>query len=222
MRNWPRWLVFGGLTLTGFAAIHQGWLGLLTDKDMVASYVHGHGVPGLAVITLAGAVFTGVGAPRQILAFVLGYALDGFNGTLLSTLSTALGASGCFVIARWLLRAELVQRFGRRMGQFDNLFRQQTVLKVLMIRLLPVGSNLVTNLVAGCSEIGFTPFLAGSVLGYLPQMLIFALAGAGIGHADQYELLLSVVLFVVASVIGARLYHSHRAKALADPISGQS
>ncbi|MBW4935299.1 TVP38/TMEM64 family protein [Marinobacter sp. F4206] len=222
MQNGVRWLCLGMLAVVGFVCIQQGWLGLLTDKSLVASYIHSHGVPGLAVVTLAGAVFTGVGAPRQILAFVLGYALDGINGTLLSTLATALGAGGCFLIARWLLRSSLARRFGQRMRQFDNLFRQQTLLKVLMIRLLPVGSNLATNLVAGCSDIRFAPFVVGSILGYLPQMLVFALAGAGIGHANQYEFLLSVILFVVASLIGAFLYHSRKTRALTDPVSSQS
>ncbi|MBW7472037.1 TVP38/TMEM64 family protein [Marinobacter sp. F4218] len=222
MGNWLRWLVFGVLAVAGFVAVQQGWLGFLSDKNLVASYIHSHGVAGLMEIILAGAVFTGVGAPRQLLAFVLGYALDGLNGTLLSTLSTALGATGCFFTSRWLLRTSLTERFGQRMRQFDDLFRQQTLLKVLMVRLLPVGSNLVTNLVAGCSEIRFAHFLAGSTLGYLPQMLVFALAGAGVGQADHYELLLSITLFIIASAIGAFLYHSHRAKALASPVSSQS
>lgn len=222
MQNGARWLVFGVLAVASYVSVQQGWLDFITDKNLVASYLHSHGVTGLIEITLAGALFTGVGAPRQLLAFVLGFALDGLHGTLLSTLAAALGASGCFFTARWLLRTSLAQRFGQRMRQFDQLFRQQTLLKVLMVRLLPVGSNLVTNLVAGSSEIRFAPFLVGSTLGYLPQMLVFALAGAGIGHANQYQLMLSVTLFVIASLIGAYLYHHHRSKSLADPMSGQS
>ncbi|WP_203298943.1 TVP38/TMEM64 family protein [Marinobacter sediminum] len=222
MQNWVRWLVFAILATASFVSIQQGWLDFISDKNLVANYIHSHGVPGLIGVALAGALFTGVGAPRQLLAFVLGFALGGIHGTLLSTLAAAVGASGCFFTARWLLRTSLAQRFGQRMRQFEDLFHQQTLLKVLMIRLLPVGSNLATNLVAGCSNIRFTPFLVGSMLGYLPQMLVFALAGAGIGNADHYQLMLSITLFVIASVIGAFLYHSHRAKILATPVSGQS
>lgn len=222
MQNGLRWLVFGVLAAASYIAIQQGWLDFISDKNLVASYIHGHGIAGLIVIVLAGALFTGVGAPRQLLAFVLGFALGGVYGALLSTLAAALGAAGCFFTARWLLRVSLVRRLERRMRQFDELFREQTLLKVLMVRLLPVGSNLVTNLVAGCSEIRFVPFLVGSTLGYIPQMLVFALAGAGFGHADQYQLMLSVTLFVIASLIGAFLYHNHRAKTLANPVSGQS
>lgn len=219
MFNGSRWLAFAVLALVGYLAIRNGWLDFIADRTQVASYLHSHGIEGLLAITLAGAIFTGIGAPRQLLAFVLGFALGGINGTLVSTLAATIGASGCFFTARWLLRTSLARRFDRRMRQFDELFQEQTLLKVLMVRLLPVGSNLVTNLVAGCSGIRFLPFLAGSVLGYLPQMLVFALAGAGIGTADEYQLILSVALFILASMIGALLYHNQRARTLANSVS---
>ncbi|WP_372986277.1 TVP38/TMEM64 family protein [Marinobacter sp.] len=222
MPNQARWLFFAALALVSYLAIHYGWLDFLANENQVASYLHSHGITGFLVVTLAGAAFTGIGAPRQLLAFVLGFAMGGINGTILSSLATAIGAAGCFFTARWLLRESLTRRFGHRMRQFDHLFRDQTLMKVLMVRLLPVGSNLVTNLVAGCSGIRFAPFLVGSTLGYIPQMLVFALAGAGIGSADQYQLLLSVVLFILASLIGALLYHNHRARTLANSVSDQS
>lgn len=218
MFNWSRWLVFAVLVLVGYMAIHNGWFDFIADRAQVANYIHSHGLEGLMAIILAGALFTGIGAPRQLFAFVLGFGLGGINGTLASTLAAAVGATGCFFTARWLLRTSLTRRFGRRMRQFDELFREQTLLKVLMVRLLPVGSNLATNLVAGCSDIRFLPFLAGSTLGYLPQMLVFALAGAGIGTADEYQLILSVGLFIVASMIGALLYHNQRARTLANSV----
>ncbi|KAA1174375.1 VTT domain-containing protein [Marinobacter salinexigens] len=214
-----RWLLFGVLTLSAYLAIHYGWLDFLADENQVANYLKSHGKTGLLVITLAGAVFTGIGAPRQLLAFVFGFSMGAVNGTLLSSIAAALGAAGSFYTARLLLQTSLAQRFDHRMRQFDTLFREQTFVKILMVRLLPVGSNLLTNLVSGCSRIHFGPFLAGSFLGYVPQMLVFALAGAGIGSADHYEVLVSAVLFVAASLLGALLYKSHRARNLANSVS---
>ncbi len=219
MANRSRWLAFAALVVIGYLTIHNGWLDFISNQSEVANYLQGHGSAGLVVITLAGALFTGLGAPRQLLAFVLGFALGGLNGTLVSTLATALGATSCFLTARWLLRAPLSHAFGSQMQQFDRLFREQTLLKVLMVRLLPVGSNLLTNLVAGCSGIRFSPFLIGSALGYLPQMLVFALAGAGIGRADSHQLVLSIGFFILVSIIGAVLYHNQKARNLADSVS---
>lgn len=222
MLNGFRWLAFTLLVLAGYLAIHNGWFDFMSDSALIANYLHNHGIEGILAIILAGALFTGIGAPRQILAFVLGVSLGGINGTLVSTLATALGATGCFFAARWMLRASLTRRFGQRMRQFDELFREHTLIKVLMMRLLPVGSNLATNLIAGCSGVRFLPFLAGSMLGYIPQMLVFALAGAGFGNADEYQLFLSAALFILASVIGAVLYHNQRARTLATTVSDHS
>lgn len=217
-----RWLLFAVLVLASYLSIHLGWLDFVADENRVANYLHGHGATGYLVVILGGSVFTGIGAPRQLLAFILGFAMGGLSGTLVSSLATAIGAAGCFFAARWLLRDSLTRRFGHYMNQFDALFRTQTLMKVLLVRLLPVGSNLVTNLVAGSSGIRFTPFLVGSILGYLPQMLVFALAGAGIGSADKYQLVLSAILFVLATLIGTFLYYSHRGRALANSVSDHS
>lgn len=221
MRNPARWMLFTALALTSYLAIHYGWLDFLANENRIAIYLENHGITGFLLVTLAGAVFTGIGAPRQLLAFVLGFALGGIGGTLVSSLATAVGAGGCFIVARWLLRDSLTRRFGSRMGRFDELFQDQALLKVVMVRLLPVGSNLVTNLVAGCSGIRFVPFLVGSLIGYIPQMLVFALAGAGIGSADEYQLALSIMAFILISLTCTLLYHNHRARTLANSVSGQ-
>ncbi|MGC8119819.1 TVP38/TMEM64 family protein [Marinobacter sp. VGCF2001] len=217
-----RWLALIALLLAGYFAITGHGFGFIGDQRAVADFLHRHGLAGLAVITLLGALLTGLGAPRQALAFVLGFATGSIEGTILSTLATALGAAGCFYTARWLLRAPLLRRFEPRMQRFDALFRTGTLLKILMIRLLPVGSNLATNLLAGCSGIRFLPFLLGSVLGYFPQMLIFALAGAGIGQARFVQLVVSALLFALATAIGAFLYHHQRNQTLADSVSDPS
>ncbi|MET4025629.1 TVP38/TMEM64 family protein [Marinobacter sp. MBR-99] len=217
-----RWLSFVALVLVGYLAMHDGWFSFLTDQARVSDYLNSHGPEGLMIVTLAGALYTGIGAPRQLLALVLGFALGGLQGTIISTLATAVGAAGCFWVSRSLLRATLLRHFGKRLDRFDALFREQTWLKVLMVRLLPVGSNLATNLIAGCSGIRFVPFIGGSLLGYLPQTAIFALAGAGIGQTDATQIVVSIVLFALASAIGAFLYHSQRNQTLAEPVSDPS
>jgi uncharacterized membrane protein YdjX (TVP38/TMEM64 family) len=54
------------------------------------------------------------------------------------------------------------------------------------------------------------PFFAGSGVGYLPQTLVFALAGSGVNFNPAFRLTLAGVLFVVSSLIGVWLYRRHR------------
>lgn len=204
--RWKAPLLFLFLAAVGAFAIQQGWLDLVADQQRMASYLKGHGVGGLLLVAVAGALFTGMGGPRQMLAFACGYAMGALTGTLFSTLVTTVGATGCFLAARWLLRPVLLRRFERRMSAFDRMVAAQPFLKILMIRLLPVGSNLLTNLLAGSSGVRLYPFVAGSALGYLPQMLTFALAGAGLGGANEHQLLTGALLFAAVTLVGTLLH----------------
>lgn len=189
-------------------ASQQGLFEHVTNSNWVAHFIKAEGNYALMALLAVGALFTAVGGPRQVIAFVFGFALGGIYGGLFSTLAALLGCVLAFYTARLTIRSSLQRRFGHRLQKFEALIIHRTWLKVLMIRLLPVGSNLLTNLLAGATHISSGGFLLGSMLGYLPQMLIFSFAGAGIGLADHNQLWISIGLFIVSSLIGAYLYRS--------------
>jgi uncharacterized membrane protein YdjX (TVP38/TMEM64 family) len=208
-------ILFALLTAAGFVLIESGSLDMMTDQQELAHYVASHGWQGWLILVCVGALYTGLGAPRQLLALAYGFVLGPVWGTLLSTGVALAGAVGCFLAGRYLIRPYLVTRFEARMTKFDRSLEQQPFLKILLIRLLPVGSNLLTNLIAGASRIRIMPFVAGSAVGYIPQMLIFALAGSGISQARSLNLALSLLLFVVVSLVGVWLYRNRKNRSLA-------
>jgi uncharacterized membrane protein YdjX (TVP38/TMEM64 family) len=73
------------------------------------------------------------------------------------------------------------------------------------MRLLPVGSNSLFNLLAGVSTMRALPFFAATFLGYLPQTGIFLLAGGGVQLGHRTELWLGMGLFVLSAAVGAVL-----------------
>ena len=54
------------------------------------------------------------------------------------------------------------------------------------------------------------PFFLGSLLGYIPQTLVFALAGSGVDVGAAWRIGIAVALFLVSGVIGAWLYRKYR------------
>ena len=80
----------------------------------------------------------------------------------------------------------------------------------VLIRLLPVGNNFATNLAAGVSRVPALPFFLGSLLGYIPQTLVFALAGSGVDVGAAWRIGIAVALFVLSGAIGAWLYRKYR------------
>ncbi|MEQ9397068.1 TVP38/TMEM64 family protein [Haliea sp.] len=191
---------------------------MLANQTVFQHHLLEEGLWNAVLISGAGAIFTGFGGPRQLLAFISGFALGPAWGTVYATAITLSGAIGCFYIARLFLRSALESRAHQRMKTFNALTRDQPLIKILMIRLLPVGSNLLTNLFAGSSRIGAGPFLLGSGIGYLPQMMIFSLIGAGFGQASQLQFVLATCMFLVAAGLGLFLYRDHRNRILAESV----
>jgi uncharacterized membrane protein YdjX (TVP38/TMEM64 family) len=91
----------------------------------------------------------------------------------------------------------------------------------LVIRCLPVGNNLLTNLAAGVSNIPAATFIGGSFIGYIPQTLIFALLGSGVRVDPVWRTTISGLLFAVSTLLGWMLYRRYRVeKTLDDPENG--
>ncbi len=189
----------------------------------IDSQVRGQGVRGELVFLAVTAATTAVGFPRQLLAFLGGYAFGFVLGSVLALGGTLTGALLAFFYARFLGRSLLQHRLSGRIRKLDDFLSGHPFDMALIIRLLPVGNNMVTNLVAGVSSVAALPFLAGSGLGYLPQTLVFALAGSGVHFAPGLRLTLAVLLLLFSSLLGAWLYRRHRqAAALALDPDGDS
>ncbi len=191
------------------AALLLRELGLQLDQDWIDREVRGHGWGGGFVFLGAGALAAGVGLPRQIVAFLAGYAFDWWLGTWLALLATSLGCLLSFYYARWFGRALVRARFPKQIRRLDAFLGRHPFGMALLIRLLPVGHNLSTNLIAGVSGVRAAPFLAGSSLGYVPQTLVFALAGSGVHLDPTWRLTLALALFLLSAWLGLRLYRRY-------------
>jgi len=210
----PKILLRGLLLIASLAALgflfKTTALGDFLDKAWIDSKVRGHGLAGSILFVAAGAAFTGVGLPRQGLSFLGGYAFGFVAGTALALLSTVAGCGAAFYYARFLGRQPVLARFPQRIAKIDAFLRKNPLSMTLLIRLVPVGSNLIVNLGAGVSGIGAARFLAGSAIGYLPQTMVFTLLGSGINVEPSFRISLSIVLFVVSAVLGVWLYRKCR------------
>ncbi|MCL1138273.1 TVP38/TMEM64 family protein [Shewanella pneumatophori] len=187
-------------------AFKQGIFSSFTDTNWLADYLAEQGNKGLLVLFLVGAAYTSVGGPRQFMAFAFGFALGGIKGALIGSLSALLGCVITFYFARFVFRDSLKKRFQSKLTSLENLIVHRTILKMIMIRILPLSSNFLTNLAAGSTHISAWRFFIGSGIGFIPQMMVFSFAGAGLGLSDNTSLLISGGLFVCASIIAFYLY----------------
>ncbi|XPV77158.1 MAG: TVP38/TMEM64 family protein [Desulfovibrio sp.] len=198
-------------TLGGIAYAFQ-FMGVkeLLEPEWFDAHIHGKGMMGIMIYLGLSGAFIAVGMPRQLISFMAGYAFGPILGTLLGALGTTVGSAISLFYGRFIARSFVAKYTGKRMEKVENFIRRSPFNMALVIRFMPVGSNLLTNLAVGVSNISAGSFLAGSFLGFIPQTLVFALFGSGINVSSNMQLVLSVVLFVISSVIGVWMYRRYR------------
>ena len=121
------------------------------------------------------------------------------------------GCTADFLWARLIARDWAVRRTRGRLAQLDRQISRHPFSATLTLRLLPVGSNLLLNLLAGVSAVAAGPFLLASAAGYVPQTLVFALLGSGVRVGHTVQLGLAMTLFLLSGLLGVWLLRQVRA-----------
>lgn len=168
---------------------------------------------------LAATLACAVGAPRQAAAFAAGYAFGFWEGAGLAWLAAALACAADFYWARLIARDWVRRRTRGRVVRADRFLAAHPFSATLALRLFPLGNNLALNLAAGVSAVATVPFLAASLVGYLPQTAIFALLGNGIHVTRTAQISVGVALFAVSGGIGGVLLRQFRGAISADALS---
>lgn len=211
----PRQLLRGLALIATLAII--GWamerigISRFLDTGWVDGQVRGQGVAGIGLFLLVGAIAVAIGVPRQAVCFLAGYAAGLVEGAALALAATILGSAVAFFYARLIGRDFVRRRLGERARRVDEFLGRNTFATVVAIRFLPVGNNLLTNLVAGISAVPAVPFLLGSAVGFIPQTIVFVLLGSGIRVDPPLRIGLSIALFLASALLGAVLYRRRRA-----------
>jgi uncharacterized membrane protein YdjX (TVP38/TMEM64 family) len=194
------------LLLLGVAGAMAG-VHLLTGNHLALLDTHRDPL-GMGLFILLGAAACAFGLPRQLVASAAAASFGLWGGVAVALAAQFIGCTADFFWARFIGRAWTQRRIKGRLVQADEFFTARPVSTTLMLRLFPVGNNLAVNLLAGVSNVSAVPFFAGSLLGYVPQTLIFALAGTG----RSMHLWIGLELFVLSTMLGLWLAKRHRAR----------
>lgn len=197
-------LAAAGLLLKEF-----GIAGML-DEAWIDTHVRQNGIEGDLIFIAVASILAAGGFPRQILSFLAGYAFGLSEGFLFALIASGIGCTLAFLVSRYIARALVVERLPARFKRVDAFLSDNTFVATLLIRFLPFGNNMATNLAAGLSRARGTHFISASILGYIPQTLVFALLGSGITLDPELRISLSVVLFAAASIFGVYLFRKYR------------
>jgi uncharacterized membrane protein YdjX (TVP38/TMEM64 family) len=205
----PGLLVLAALIAVG-VIVERGVSGGLLSQDWIDREVRGRGVAGQLLFVAAGALATALAVPRNVVSFLGGYAFGLAQGMLLALFAEGIGCVLTFCCARAFARRHVTRRLGERARRIEDFLAANPFSMTLLVRLLPVGNNFLTNVAAGVSRVRALPFLLGSLLGYLPKIFVFALAGSGVDTGAHLRVALAVVVFMISGAIGIWLYRRYR------------
>ncbi|MBA5728028.1 TVP38/TMEM64 family protein [Bombella mellum] len=167
----------------------------------------------LHVLPLA-VLYCAFGLPRQALCFVLGAGFGVGTGLVEASLAYGAGALLGYGWGRFWWRGRTFR--DGPLSWFIRAGRRAPFRTVLSARLLPVGSALLVSVSSGMAGLAAGRFALATMLGGLPQNLVFLLAGSGVELRHGWALVAAAMLVLVSAGLGCwvlRGFHREMRKA---------
>ena len=163
------------------------------------------------VFLLAGAALISLGVPRSLVSILGGVVFGLWLGIVLALAAALLGSVAIFSLTRVLGRPLFKQKIGAYQKIIAQYSKSNGFLLVILLRQLPLTCILV-NVLIGLAPITTGVFLLGSIVGLLPETVIFALYGSSL--QTGFVLRISVASFLlVLLVLLVRIYYQRSALA---------
>ena len=120
-------------------------------------------------------------------------------GSVLVVLAATLGSLGPYLLARYLFRDYLRNRYATVFKKVDQGMEQAGWTYLLSARLSAVFPFYVLNIVSGVTNITIRHYVSATFLGIIPATVVYSFAGSQIGTTTKVSELLSrgVVLSLI-------------------------
>ncbi|HCD7550644.1 TPA: TVP38/TMEM64 family protein [Citrobacter farmeri] len=141
--------------------------------------------------------------PGAALLTLLGGALFGlWQGTLLVSFASTLGATLAMLTSRYLLRDWVSRRFARHMATVNNGMARDGAFYLFALRLMPLFPFVVVNLLAGLTAVGVRRYWWVSQLGMLPATVVYLNAGRQLSQLTSLRDIVSPAMLVAFALLG--------------------
>lgn len=208
-----------GLIAVGFILLIM-LVRLLPVNEFLASFndwVSRLGFTGYFVFGIGYVVATVLFLPGSVLTLGAGFIFGFLKGSIIVWVSATIGASLAFLVARYLLRRQITEKFGKsaKFRAVDSAIGERGGKIVLMLRLSPIFPFNMLNYLLGLTAVPFGHYVLASLVGMFPGTILYVYLGhvskeslevaAGGGEQNPWQLVylivgLCVTLFVTLYV----------------------
>ena len=142
-------------------------------------------LPGAAILTLAAGALFGL-----------------WQGLLVASFASSIGATLAFLASRYLLRDTIKQRFPERLAAIDAGVEKEGGFYLFTLRLVPIFPFFLINLLMGVTAIRAWTYYWVSQVGMLAGTFVFVNAGTQLAQIDSLSGILSFNLIVSFALLG--------------------
>jgi uncharacterized membrane protein YdjX (TVP38/TMEM64 family) len=172
----------------------------ISNIEMLQAKLHEFSRLAPAIFLVGGAFLITIGTPRSVISILGGLVFGLFWGILLALSAALLGSTAIFLLTKWLGRPLFKQKVGGYLKAIENHTKADGFLLVIIMRQLPLTSLLI-NVLIGLTSISLGIFLLGSIVGLLPETIIFALFGSSLQERFVLRIAIASSLWIILILI---------------------
>jgi len=202
-KNILKALILAGFLVATFALIHLSPLGdylQVSQIDLLQRKLAELQSWAPVVFLMGGAILITVGTPRSLISISGGILFGLYWGMSLALGAALLGSTVVFLLTKMLGRPLFEQKVGPYLKIIENHSKTNGFLIVVLMRQLPLTCILI-NVLLGLTSISTGIFLLGSIVGLLPEIVIFTLFGSSLQENFVLRVLLAACLLILLALV---------------------
>jgi len=196
-----------GLGVTAFFYFDLGHYlsldGLKANRDHLLAFTDANYPTAVILFVLAYCTVVGLSLPGgAIMTLAGGFLFGSLLGTLYVNVGATVGATLAFLVARYLLKDWVEQKFGSRLGPIQAGFAKNAFSYLMTLRLIPLFPFFLVNMVSGLTRVNVGTYVAATSLGIIPGSFVFAYAGRQLGTINSLKEIASPNVLMAFTLLG--------------------
>jgi uncharacterized membrane protein YdjX (TVP38/TMEM64 family) len=144
--------------------------------------------------------------PYVVLAGIIGSVFGILLGTVISLMGVGLGTITMFKLARYGFQGWTQSYLKRypKIKEYETMFEQNVFIGILLARVIPIIPSPIINIIAGLSKVKWSVFLSASLIGKLPAIFLFTLAGSLINNQKWISIVIYGIYFLTIAILAGK------------------
>ncbi|MCE3222169.1 MAG: conserved rane protein of unknown function, DedA family [Nitrospira sp.] len=177
--------------------------GLKANRDHLLAFTAANYSSAVVIFVIGYCAVVGLSLPGgAIMTLAGGFLFGSVLGTLYVNVGATVGATLAFLVARYLLRDWVEQKFGSRLGPIQEGFAKNAFSYLMTLRLIPLFPFFLVNMVSGLTRVSVGTYMAATSLGIIPGSFVFAYAGRQLGTINSIREIASANVLTAFTLLG--------------------